>query len=109
MKDRLNESIVKPTLQKPSERQSRHEIGMPSDDVNDLMRDGRPEDRQSTSVNLHLASAGQIRDRAALQKIEFNFVVTIGPPHERGRPSLAGEPVWGKVGAPGVESHENLR
>ncbi len=108
MKNRLHQTIVESALQKPRQGQRRNEIIMPPGDIDDLMRNRRPEHRQAVRLDLHLAAAQQVGNRSMLQQVQLDFVVAIRPAHQRRCPSLAGEAVWREIGPARIEMHRTL-
>ncbi len=73
------------------------------------MRDRRPECTQPPLRNGHSLAAQQVRERAVFQKIQFDLVVPIRPPHGCSLPQLAGETVWLEVGTVVIKAMHKLR
>ena len=77
-------------------------------ELDDLMRNRRPENADSTRMYRDALTPNQISERAPIEKIDLDFVVPIGPWHLPRLPDFAGKAVRREIASPAVEMVHDL-
>ena len=89
----IHHAQLQPGGQEAAQRYCHNEVRLLAVEVYDLMRDRRPENRQSPGRDGSAASAEQVCQRARSEEVDLDLVVPVRSGHARRRPQLAGETV----------------
>ena len=109
VEDRLREVVRQAPLEEPRQGDRQHEILGQAFEVDDLMRDTRPEDGQPSRGDDDLPPAHEIDQPPVLQEVELDLVVAVATRHRRRRPAHAAESVRREIGTGRVEAGHDLR
>ena len=106
--ERGHQLLGQPPLQDPAERHGDDIVEIDFVEGDDLVRHRGPERGDAARLHGDALAANQVGERAAIEKIDFDFVVPIGPLHLPRLPDFAGETVGREVAATVVEVAQSL-
>lgn len=95
-------------MEHPVERHSNDVVKCHVVKRDDLMGDGRPEDRHRARLDHDPLATQKIREGSTIEEIDFNLVMPVRTRHLLGLPELAGKPIGREVRSLRVEMPHGL-
>ena len=106
--ERGHESLGQAPLQDPAEGNGHDVVVIDFVESDDLMRHGGPKSGDAARLHGDALAANQIGECAAIEKVDFDLVVPIGPLHLARLPNFASEAVGREVAAVAIEVVQRL-